>query len=205
MAQNDKSDDPHSVGEVLDRLKQLGERAGDGKVKLGQTLEALGQRAYGPFFILFPLIDISPVGGIPGLPTAMAVVMVLLAVQLILGRDHLWLPGFLAKRGLKGSKLVKVADKTRGIAERMDRWFHGRLPALTKGLMVKVAGVAVILLCLTVPPLELLPFASTAPMAAIMAFGIALLVRDGALMIVALLLSVGAVVLGAGLLASKGG
>lgn len=205
MAGNETGGDPHSVGEVLDRLKELGERAGDGKAKLGDMLEALGQRAYGPFFIIFPMIDISPVGGIPGLPTAMAVVMVLLAVQLILGREHLWLPGFLADRGLKGEKLVKVADKTRGIARRMDKWFHGRLPALTKGPMVKVAGVAVILLCLTVPPLELLPFASTAPMAAIMAFGIALLVRDGVLMIVALALSVGAVALGAGLFATRGG
>ncbi len=205
MAGNETGGDPHSVGEVLDRLKELGERAGDGKAKLGDMLEALGQRAYGPFFIIFPMIDISPVGGIPGLPTAMAVVMVLLAVQLILGREHLWLPGFLADRGLKGEKLVKVADKTRGIARRMDKWFHGRLPALTKGPMVKVAGVAVILLCLTVPPLELLPFASTAPMAAIMAFGIALLVRDGVLMMVACALSVGAVALGAGLFATRGG
>ena len=205
MAENEKGGDPHSVGEVLDRLKELGEQARAEKAKLGDMLEALGQRAYGPFFIIFPLIDISPVGGIPGLPTAMAVVMILLAVQLILGRKHLWLPGFLANRGLKGKKLVKVADKTRPIARRMDQWFHGRLPALTKGPMVKVAGVAVVLLCLTVPPLELLPFASTAPMAAIMAFGIALLVRDGLLMIVACTLSVGAVALGAGLFASKSG
>ncbi len=205
MAGNEQGGDPHSVGEVLDRLKELGEQAGDDKAKLGDMLEALGQRAYGPFFIIFPMIDISPVGGIPGLPTAMAVVMVLLAVQLVIGREHLWLPGFLANRGLKGEKLVKVAEKTRGIARRMDKWFHGRLPALTKGPMVKVAGVMVILLCLTVPPLELLPFASTAPMAAIMAFGIALLVRDGVLMIVACALSVGAVALGAGLFASKQG
>jgi hypothetical protein len=197
--------DPHSVGEVLDRLKELGEEAGDDKVRLGDALEALGNRAYGPFFILFPLIDISPIGGIPGLPTAMAVVMVLLAVQLILGRDHLWLPKFIANRGLKGARLVKVAEKTRGIADHMDRWFHGRLSALTRGPMVKIAGVAVVLLCLTVPPLELLPFASTAPMAAIMAFGIALLVRDGALMLVACALSVGAMALGAGLFASKQG
>jgi hypothetical protein len=42
------------------------------------------------------------------------------------------------------------------------------------------------------PPLELLPFASTAPMAAIATFGLALLVRDGVLMLVATCLSVAA-------------
>lgn len=205
MAEKEKSGDPQSVGDVLDRLAGLGDDAGDDKVRLGDMLEAMGHRAYGPFLIVLPMIEISPVGGIPGLPTALALVLALLAIQLIVGREHLWLPGFLANRGMAGDKLMKVVDKGRPIAKRMDQWFHGRLPALTKGPMVKVAGVAVLLLCLTVPPLELLPFASTAPMAAIMAFGIALLVRDGLLMIVACALSVGAVALGAGLFASKGG
>lgn len=205
MAENDKGGDPHSVGEVLDRLQELGEQAGGDKVRLGDMLEAMGHRAYGPFLIVLPMIEISPVGGIPGLPTALAAVLVLLAIQLVLGREHLWLPGFLANRGMSGEKLQKVVDKGRPIAKRMDKWFHGRLPALTKGPMVKVAGVAIILLCLTVPPLELLPFASTAPMAAIMAFGIALLVRDGVLMVFACALSVGAVALGAGLFASRQG
>ena len=205
MAENEKSGDPQSVGDVLDRLQELGEQAGDDKVRLGDMLEAMGHRAYGPFLIVLPMIEISPVGGIPGLPTALALVLALLAVQLIIGRKHLWLPGFLANRGMKGGNLVKVADKGRPVARRMDRWFHGRLPALTKGPMVRVAGVAVLLLCLTVPPLELLPFASTAPMAAIMAFGIALLVRDGLLMLVACALSVGAVALGAGLFAGRQG
>ncbi|KQN71776.1 exopolysaccharide biosynthesis protein [Sphingomonas sp. Leaf62] len=205
MADNDKSGDPHSVGDVLDRLQDLGEQAGGERVRLGDMLEAMGHRAYGPFLIVLPMIEISPVGGIPGLPTALAAVLALLAVQLVLGREHLWLPGFLANRGMTAGKLLTVVDKGRPIAKRLDQWFHNRLPALTKGPMVKVAGIAVILLCLTVPPLELLPFASTAPMAAIMAFGIALLVRDGVLMMVACALSVGAVGLGAGLFASKQG
>ncbi len=205
MADNDKSGDPHSVGDVLDRLQEIGEQAGGQRVRLGDMLEAVGHRAYGPFLIVLPMIEISPVGGIPGLPTALAAVLALLAVQLVLGREHLWLPGFLANRGMTAGKLLTVVDKGRPIAKRLDQWFHNRLPALTKGPMVKVAGVAVILLCLTVPPLELLPFASTAPMAAIMAFGIALLVRDGVLMIVGCALSVGAVGLGAGLFASKQG
>lgn len=43
-----------------------------------------------------------------------------------------------------------------------------------------------------VPPLELFPFASSAPMAAIAPIGLALLLRDGALMVVASLLACGA-------------
>ncbi|MCC2976343.1 exopolysaccharide biosynthesis protein [Sphingomonas sp. PL-96] len=189
----DQKNDPQSVGDVLDRLKQLGEEAGDEKAKLGDAIQAMGHRAYGPFFILFPLIDISPVGGIPGLPTAMALVMALLALQLLFGREDLWLPGFLANRGLKGKKLVTVANKMRPVAKWLDRWFHDRMPAFTKGPIIKVAAVAIIALCTTVPPLELLPFASTLPMVAILSFGLALLVRDGLLMLIACGLSVAAI------------
>lgn len=197
--------DPRSVGDVLDRLRELGEQAGDERAKLGDAVEAMGHRAYGPFFIIFPLIDISPVGGIPGLPTAMALVMVLLALQMLFGRKDLWLPGFLAHRGLKGRKLVTVADKMRPVAKWLDRWFHGRLPALTKGPMIKVAAVAIIALCTTVPPLELLPFASTLPMVAILLFGLALLVRDGLLMAIACVLSIAALGGGLGWFMSRGG
>lgn len=201
----EKNQDPQSVGDVLDRLKELGEQAGQDKAKLGDAVEAMGHRAYGPFFIIFPLIDISPVGGIPGLPTAMAVVMVLLALQLLFGRKDLWLPGFLANRGLKGEKLVKVADKMRPVAKWLDRWFHGRMPALTKGPMIKIAAVAIIALCTTVPPLELLPFASTLPMVAILSFGLALLVRDGLLMVIACILSIAAIGGGLGWFFGRGG
>jgi hypothetical protein len=200
------ADDPHSVGDVLDRLRELGEQAGEGKAKLGDAVEAMGHRAYGPFFIVLPMIEISPAGGIPGLPTVLAAIIALLAAQLLFGRKHLWLPGFLAKRGVEGAKLVKVADRMRPLGERLDRWFHGRMPALTKGPMVRVAAVAIILLCASVPPLELLPFASTAPMAAILAFGIALLVRDGLVMLIACAASAAAVAGGLGWFgASRGG
>ena len=56
---------------------------------------------------------------------------------------------------------------------------------------------------MTVPPLEVLPFASSAPMLATAAFGLALLVRDGLLMTIATVLAGVAVGVMAG--GSRGG
>lgn len=193
--------EPHSVDDILDSVEQL---AGKGdRVAVGDVIEALGSRGFGPFLVIIPLIDISPVGGIPGLPTAMALIVVLVAVQMALGRQHLWLPGFVRRRSLSSDRARKAVTKTRGIARFMDRWFHGRLPALTGGGFVRVAAIGVIALACCVPPLELLPFATTAPMLAIAAFGLAITVRDGVLMIAAMVLAVGAVALGAGLLGQQ--
>jgi len=195
------AEEPHHVGEILDAIGRLADT--HDRVVVGDVVEALGSRGFGPFLVLMPLIDISPVGSIPGLPTAMAVVIALVAGQLALGRRHLWLPGFVRRRSIASGKARKAVEKTRGVARFMDRWFHGRLPALTGGGFVRIAAVAAIVLACAVPPLELLPLATTAPMLAIAAFGLAITVRDGALMIAAMMLAVAAVGVGAALLASR--
>lgn len=195
------ADEPHSVRDILDRLDELANEKDE--VSLGQTIEAFGSRSYAPFLVILPLIDISPVGSIPGLPTLLALVIVLTAGQLLFGRKHMWLPGFLANRSLKSEKVAKAVKKLRPVAKRMDKWFHGRLPALTQGPMVRVAAAAIIMLTLAVPPLELLPMATTAPMAAIAAFGMALLVKDGLLMIVAFVAAAGAIAAAVGLWGSR--
>ncbi len=175
--QDEAANGPKGVTDILDRLDELAS-SGD-NVSLGGVVEALGRRSYGPFLIILPLIDISPIGAVPGLPTAMAALIILIAGQLLFGRKHLWLPGFVERRSISSAKVAKAARKMRPVAQRMDRWFHGRLPILTNGRFVRAAAGAIILLALTVPPLELVPLATTAPMAAIAAFGLALVVRDG--------------------------
>jgi hypothetical protein len=193
--------DPHSVGDVLDKLREL---ADEGDVEVGHMIQAFGGRSYGPALVVLPLIEMSPIGGIPGLPTVLAAMIALFAIQIVLGRKHLWLPGFVARRRLGADKVRKAADKLTGFARFMDRHFHGRLKPLTRGPFVKAAGVIIIALCCTVPPLELLPFASTAPMFAIACFGLAMMVGDGVLMLAAFILSGAAVALGLGLWAGKG-
>lgn len=196
------ADEPHSVGDILDAIDDLAGKQNE--VAVGDVVEALGARGFGPFLIVMPLIDISPIGSIPGLPTAMAAIIMLIAVQMALGRAHLWLPGFVRRRAVSSSKVRKAVDKTRGVARFMDRWFHGRLPALTRGPFVRVAAIGVMVLACAVPPLELLPLATTIPMLAIAAFGLAITVRDGLLMIVATLLAMAAVGVGVGLWSGRG-
>lgn len=195
------AEDPRSVSDILDKLERLADQ--QSRVSLEDAVAAFGNRSYGPFLLVPALIEISPIGGIPGLPTVLAAIIILFAVQMLIGRQHLWLPHVIGKRAAAAGTVHRATAKLRGVASMADRWFHGRLPALTQGPFVRLAALATIALALTVPPLELLPFASTAPMAAIAAFGLALLVRDGALMIAAILLAGVAVAVGIGLIGSR--
>lgn len=194
--------EPHSVGEILDCLEAVAEE--HQRVSVGDVLDAIGSRSYGPFLMIPPLIELTPVGAIPGVPTFLAAIVALIAVQMLFGRNHVWLPGFIRNRSVSADKIEKGSDKLRKIARFLDKWFHGRMKSLTHGVPVRIAALLIIGLCATVPPLELVPFASSGPLLAVAAFGLALMVRDGLLMLIATALSLAAFGLGATLFGGEG-
>ncbi|MGR3571718.1 exopolysaccharide biosynthesis protein [Brevirhabdus sp.] len=171
------------TGKIEEILEEL-DSAADGvdKVTVGEIMEKIGHRGYGPFLMLPALLELTPAGAIPGVPTMLAIIVALFAAQIALGRDQLWLPDALESRAISKDKLDKSVDKLRPMGRKMDQWFHKRWPSMTKPIAKRIAMGFVLLLCLAVPPLEILPFASSGPMLAIAVFGLALTVDDGMLM-----------------------
>tara|TARA_B100000678_G_C18146399_1_gene476976 strand:+ start:311 stop:934 length:624 start_codon:yes stop_codon:yes gene_type:complete len=178
-------DKPNSVCGIIDRLTEIGDE--NDEVSIGDIVDAFGTRSYGPVLLVPALIGVSPLGGIPAVPTILAATLLLIAVQLVFGKNHLWLPGILKNRSVEGEKLANGAEDMEGVAKWMDKIFHGRLKHLTGRTAARIAAGVVAVLCLAIPPLELVPFAVALPMAVIAAFGIALTVRDGLLMLIAFL------------------
>ncbi len=179
-----------NVEDILARIERMAEHKH--KASVDDIVEAVGSRGYGPFLLVPALIEVSPIGGIPGLPTVIALLIALFAFQIVVGRRHLWVPAFLGRRRLRGRKLKRATEKLNPLARRLDRWFHGRMAFFTSAPFQRVAALFCILLACTVPPLELIPFASSAPMAAIAMVGLALLVSDGLLMLIAAFMGAGA-------------
>ena len=179
------SHEPHSMGDVLGELDELA--ANHDEVRVADVLDDFGARSFGPFIMIPAVLEITPVGGIPGVPTVLALFIALIAVQLLIGRDHVWMPQFVQRRAVGSKKLHKAVGKLKGMANFLDRHSKGRLEGLTKGTAIKLVAAVIIALCCTVPPLEFLPFASTIPMLAIAVLGLALTVRDSALLLGSLL------------------
>lgn len=187
-------EEPSSVGEVLGELDELAAH-GD-SVCVADVLDDFGGRSFGPFIMIPALLEITPIGGIPGVPTALALFIALIAVQLLLGRDHVWMPLFVQRRAVGSKKLHAAVTKLRGLGRFLDRHSEGRLEGLTQGTAMRLVALMILALCAAVPPLEFLPFASSIPMLAIAILGLALTVRDGALLLVALLFTLLATGLG---------
>lgn len=185
------------VSDILDRLRDCGQR--QDRVSIKAAVGALRYRSYGPFLLLPALLGISPLGAIPGVPTALALITLLFAVQIVLGRDHIWMPDFVQDRTLRGDRLEGAVAKLRPVGRWLDRYFHVRMRNLTTDPFIRTAAAICVVLALPMPFLELVPFGAVFPLIAIAAFGLAMTLHDGLLMIAAGVLSITAII-GMGLL-----
>lgn len=188
------NDNPESVTEVLEGIEEIAEERRE--VCIADLLDNYGSRSFGPMMILLALLELSPLGGIPGVPTALATMIGLIALQLLIGREHVWMPKFVERRTIRSRKLIKATHKLESTAEFIDGLSSRRLQWLTQPPFPRIAAFVVILLCLTVPPLEFLPFASSGPMLAIAVMGLALITRDGLFMLIAFIATLAALGVG---------
>ncbi len=163
-------------------LEQLAEGDPDGSMSLAELLDRFSERAFGLFLLLVVLPCLIPVPA--GQGTVCGAFIILIGGQLLLRVPHPWLPGPLARHMVRRRTLIQFRN-------RMDRWLE-RLERLTKpralllldhpaahvftGLVLIALGVLIALpLPLTNVPFGLL----------LLVYAIALIERDGLLMLVA--------------------
>ncbi|WP_085581055.1 exopolysaccharide biosynthesis protein [Thalassospira mesophila] len=176
-----KNDNP--VTGIIDQLVETGRVNGD--VTLGEMTHALRFRSYGPFLLVPGLIGVSPLGAIPGVPTLLGILIALFAVQMVLGRTHIWLPDIIERQSVAGARLEAAMEKMHPVGRWLDRHFHERLEGVLTHRTIRVAAGICLLLVLPMPFFELVPFAAALPMVAVAGFGLAMTLRDGVVMIAA--------------------
>lgn len=179
-----------SLEQLLDRIREI-DKAHD-PVRLEAILQAVGRRSFGPIILVTGLITLAPlIGDIPGVPTMMGLLVLLTAGQLLVGRKTFWLPGFLLQRSVPHARLHRGLDWLEKPVRFIDRFLHPRLEVITHGKGALVIAVACVCIALTMPALEFIPFSANLAGAALTAFGLALIVRDGYLAVFALAVTAG--------------
>jgi hypothetical protein len=130
-------------------------------VTLGEILTRIGQRSFAATLLVIGLLMVSPLSAIPFLPSLITVIILLIAGQAILGRHHLWLPGFLTRRRISANKLRMALDSLVRPAAWIDRNRSGRWVILTQWPISSLAYLVIIAISLTWPPLSFVPFSTT--------------------------------------------
>jgi len=182
----------HNLEGVLRQLERTAGQVGDdGQVSVAHVMSTLGARSFGPLLLVPGLIGISPIGAIPGLPAVMALIVFIVAAQILVGMDHAWLPAALLRRSMAGKKLRQVCNAVAPYARFVDRFLRPRFDPLTRGPFLRIVAALVLIVALVTPVIEIVPLAGIVPNAAIVAFGLALTAHDGIWALIATLITGG--------------
>ena len=170
-------------------------------VTFDRLMDDFGERGFGLLLLIatLPAFVPIPVGGLLSGP-----LVALLGAQMLLGREEPWLPRAIASRGPKRGAFARFEQRLAPWLSRLERVVKPRCPQLVEhrlalhvtGALLTILGV---LLALPIPATNYL-FG-----AALLAFALAMLERDGLLLaaawIAGLVLAVAVVIIAAPLLA----
>ena len=171
-----------ALSDVLDRLE--GAVRGE-SIAIGDVVETLGHRSFAALMLIFSLISTSPASAIPGITATVAALVFLLVVQMIAGRDCVWLPDVVTRRRMESGKLRKGIGWARGPVRFVERFLRPRLGFVYHRPVIYVPLVLILGLTLFMPVMEAVPTSGSLASAVIALFAAGLLTKDGVLAILA--------------------
>lgn len=151
------------------------------QLSLGQILQGLEQSAFGMFLFIAILPAFIPIPGIGGAVSGPLVLLI--GAQLLCGLSRPWLPGFIARRGPKRGTMHTFLGKISRPLRRLDRMLKPRLPLLISPLPARMFTGALLILVGVLLSLPI-PFTNYLFGFQLLLFALALIERDGALMLV---------------------
>jgi hypothetical protein len=190
--------DVTTLQQLLDRLDNAatGER-----VDVECMMNAVGRSSFGTLLVLGGLVTLSPLDIIPGIPTLIALVVLLVCAQLLAGRRRFWLPGWVLRRSVSAHRFRRALTWLHKPARFADRLVRPRLTALASDTAVNAIAVGCMVVALAMPVMEVVPFSANLAGIALTAFGLAVNAHDGLLALIAFAATVaGVAVIGTRLL-----
>ncbi len=169
---------PENLEQLLDSIADAAHQRD--RITLQRVVEAVGRRSFGPLLLMVGVVTASPLSGIPGVPTLLGLLILLVAVQLLIGRRYFWLPRWLLRRWVPNRKLTKALGKMRPAARFVDALLRPRLTVLVRHRGTTAIALVCVIVTAAMPLLELVPFSASLAGVALAAFGLALVARDGA-------------------------
>jgi hypothetical protein len=182
--------DPSRPPPLSQRLAEIAASCPE-RLSFSDLAAQLHARAWGGLLFIFAAINTLPLP--PGTNMFFAIPLVIVAAQMAFGRTSPWFPARIDRRGVTRDELTKLIAKIGWVEARVERIFKPRLPRLTGPRAERLISIACLLLALAaaIP----IPAVHVAPAGTIVLFALALIYRDGALVIVACIAAVLAIVI----------
>lgn len=177
----DPVDSPMTISQRFSRL--VADAEGE-MVTLAWVLDQLHERAFGLFLLVLALPCCIPF--LYGVPQVVALPLLFIAGQMVLGWGKPWLPQKLGERQVATASLAALARRADPWLRRVEAVSRPRLAALTRRPLDQLVGLA--LLAFSISILVPIPATNTVPGIAVAVVAIGLLQRDGILVVLGMIL-----------------
>lgn len=181
----------HRRGAILRNVQKISAVLRRNEPTLGKVFDRLGPRGLGLALLLLTLPILVPVPGPAGM--IFGALISLVAVQVALGARTLWLPEVIRRLRLPSTTLRNGIARAMPWLRNAERWTcERRLMPLTglRARMILAVPLFLMGLALMLP----IPLGNIAPSIALIAFAFGFMTRDGVTILLASILSLGALV-----------
>jgi hypothetical protein len=160
-------------------FRQLAEQLEGSRVSVGELIDALAGRGVGLLLLVCSLPLCVP--NIPGISTLFGILLIAPSLQIMTRSRSVWMPEFARKWQLKGENLRAVLRACSKLLRRFEVVAKPRIEPLTRWPVTGFIGLQTLVMALVL--LIPMPGANVIPGIAVALTGLALLQRDGVLMV----------------------
>lgn len=170
-------------------LKRVLHELTDEPIRIGSLLYKLRKRSFGGVFLLLATLSL-----LPGVSIIAGFMMIVPALQMIMGYRAPLLPRFLRERRISIAQIRKLGNKAIPWVEKIEHYIKPRWLPLTSPAILILIGTTIMMLgiVITIP----LPLSNFAPAITVTCLAFGLLERDGLLIFIGLIFSVIALIIG---------
>ena len=169
---------PSAIPRLVERLHRLAE--GEDEITLDGLAKTIGAQGHAPLLMVAAILMVLPIGMIPGVGGALGMLVAIIGLQMLLGRDGVWLPHFMGKRSISAAQVRGIARRIRPATDWLKRHLQIRWQTLAEG-RVSVSVIACILIVsgASLVVLGAIPVATPLMGLPVALFAFGLLSRDG--------------------------
>lgn len=148
----------------------------DERVSIGQLLTLLEDRSIWALLLLFSSPMALPIPA-PGLSFPFGACMILISVQLAMGRAQVWIPSALSRRSIESAPFAMLVQRVLPTLRRLERAVRPRKRWMAPDWMRVPVGIVCLVLAviITLP----IPLGHVVPGTAISLFSLGMMERDG--------------------------
>ncbi len=127
--------DAHGAAPISRIVREVAAQFPGERISLGDMAEAFGDRAFGLLILLLCLPSL-----LPGMASVFGIPMLILGVQMGMGRRVPKLPGFVARQTIKRTDLLRLSDGSSKWLGRIERYVKPRPGAFVSPMGDRVVG-----------------------------------------------------------------